>query len=193
MSKPRLIVISGKQGSGKTTLARALQAAINRRNESKRRGHASAIISKFAAPLYTLHDEIYSLLERYDVKRPAVKDGELLQLLGTQWGRSVLGEDIWARICRQEAEQNLAAGYNVIIDDLRFKNELETFIDAFKVRLECPREMRKKRCEAWREDESHPSETDLDSELRRFDLVIPTDMIATPYAVKLIYTQIFVD
>jgi hypothetical protein len=63
-----------------------------------------------------------------------------------------------------------------IVSDCRFRNEFDGFPDAFKVRLECDRDIRKSRCSQWRENDTHISETDLDgyAEEGKFDCVIDT-------------------
>lgn len=173
----QIIVISGKQGSGKSSLGRELT----------RRLKAPTVTHKFAAPLYEIHDAAYRVLKGYGIERdPGVKDGRLLQLLGTDWGRSVLGENVWADACRNLAVIWADIGHNVIIDDCRFDNEFDAFPDAIRVRLSCPRKTRKQRCEAWRKNDKHPSEVGLDDYERAglFDLTLRTDRLSIAQCAK---------
>jgi hypothetical protein len=171
-----IFLISGKQGSGKSTLTTNLTVQL------KAAGY-HVLGLKFADPLYRMHDRVLGVLsEEYEMEVPK-KDGKLLQLLGTEWGRQVHGENVWVNLAKRkiglfmdgpEQDKRIA-----IIDDCRFKNELFGFPEAFKVRLTCGREVRKVRADAWRDTENHQSEIDLDDVPHTaWDLVIHTD--ATP-------------
>lgn len=164
----RLILISGKQGSGKTTLAKQLAESL------KEAGHQVATI-KFADVLYELHDLVWWAMRAYGERLETVKDGPLLQVLGTEWGRKTRGQDIWVRIAKRRAEKAVANGAVVVIDDCRFPNELEAFPEAYSIRLECSSAVRRERCEAWRDNERHESETALDGSLDKFTKVIDTE------------------
>lgn len=48
-----------------------------------------------------------------------------MQLLGTEYGRQLLREDIWIRRAQREVELNKAKGLKTIITDVRFENEAE--------------------------------------------------------------------
>lgn len=177
MKQHTIVCISGKQGSGKTTLAKALCK------------HYSGSHLKFATPLYEMHDAIKEILEvkySYQMKE---KDGKLLQLLGTEWGRNTLGQNIWADLTRSAIESavNTLERFNdkafIVVDDARFENELEIFMKfkshfpewrVLTVRLEAEELARKGRADSWREDAYHPSEIGLDHRVNDFDLILNT-------------------
>lgn len=46
-----------------------------------------------------------------------------LQTLGTEWGRTILFDGIWVEKTRRLIREIVGAGYDVVIDDLRFINE----------------------------------------------------------------------
>jgi Mrp family chromosome partitioning ATPase len=166
----RVVLISGKQGSGKTTLSRNLTAFLAGDG-------LNPIGIKFADVLYELHDNIWKTMNKYGRQLNAKKDGPLLQLLGTEWGRNTLGENIWVEIAKYRAAEALKDPRAVvIIDDCRFPNELSAFPEAFRVRLESPAAVRRERCEAWRDNETHQSETALDSSTD-FDRYYQTDKV----------------
>lgn len=169
----KLILLSGKQGSGKTSLQKML---VGTWRESPRYGHA--IACNFADILYEMHDEVLCILHRYWPKRDLVKDGPLLQLLGTEWGRGTIDKDIWVKLLRAKLDQINKTSKTglVVIGDCRFENEFDAFPEALRVRLYCPKEIRKPRCEMWRENSKHPSEVGLDDYYRqnKFDLVLKT-------------------
>lgn len=170
--KKRIFILSGKMGSGKSTYAKYLQAFL---------GIDNARILKFAAPLYAMHDRVLPLLKEYGVRPESMtKDGELLQVLGTSYGREKLGQNVWVDIVVRQAYKWLSQhpSHYVIIDDARFENEVDTFReDAYLIRLNAPEEVRKNRCSYWREETSHPSEVGLDQYERdmRFDIVLQTE------------------
>jgi hypothetical protein len=141
-----------------------------------------------------MHDSIRDILREQGIEAPE-KDGPLLQWLGTEYGRKVYGEDVWIK-CALKDYQNVVDRTPVegpfkevtafLIDDIRFKNEREAFAFGLKVRLECPRDIRKVRCPAWRDNDTHPSEVDLDDSLGLFDLVIDTDVYSLNSVAKVI-------
>lgn len=109
------------------------------------------------------------------------KDGELLQLLGTEWGRNCVGKNIWVDCLKGELEHLKKIWTEkhhlfCIVGDCRFENEFDSFPDALRVRLYCDKETRKKRCSDWREKDAHLSEIGLDKYAGqgKFDLCLHT-------------------
>jgi hypothetical protein len=112
-----IIGIAGPKRSGKTTLANALC-------ETYRIAHLS-----FAAPI---RDFIASLvgcslaeLERVKEKPVAWLDGitprQMMQTLGTEWGRRMVHSELWVRRVMYQATH----GGGAVISDVRFPNEAE--------------------------------------------------------------------
>lgn len=188
-----VVLISGKQGSGKTSLAQGLQKKLLDAN------YAVGNL-KFAMPLYKMHKAIRDILKEDGMDTEVIHkmsgsytapfegiDGPLLQLLGTEWGRKTRGENFWVKYAQEtvdrilntmlEANTNLEPHPVFIFDDCRFPNELSAFHDAVTIRLEAPEEMRRDRAEKWRDNTEHPSETALDGAL--FDLMQHTGGGAT--------------
>jgi dephospho-CoA kinase len=170
-----IVMLSGKQGSGKTAVADRLATYWGARGIAVWR-------TKFAAPLYDLHDAVYAVLSRYGIEPPPPKDKDLFQILGTDWGRNKRDKDMWVKCVRMLMKDATAHWLKtglfhiVLIDDLRHRNEFEAFPGAFTVRLECPRDIRMKRVSYWRENENHQSEVDLDGYVvsGHFGLVLDT-------------------
>lgn len=183
--KSTVILISGKQGSGKTTLANALGATLQ--NELPKT-YCNQLT--FASTIYEVHDSANRILASKGIKRDIVKDGPLLQLLGTEWGRKTIGENVWVDCLKGDVANTIRSyegkkGYEdahvvCIVSDCRFKNEFDGIEDAIKIRLECDKEVRMKRCSMWRDNDTHPSEVDLDeySESGKFDAYFHTDKIS---------------
>ena len=65
----------------------------------------------------------------------------------------------------------------VIVGDCRFENEFMAFPEALRVRLQCPEDIRRKRCSMWRENVEHPSEIGLDRYANegKFDIYMNTN------------------
>lgn len=169
----RVILISGCQGSGKTTLANDLKLLL-----LEKLYHP--VLTKFAAPLYLLHDTIYEVLDKCGV-HPKGIDGTLMQILGEHI-RARFGEDTFLNIVEAEIMRSMyITRAMVIVDDLRYLNELEVWDRnaCVLVRLECPESIRKVRAEKWRDNTRHPSETELNS-YKNWDVKLDTSGARVP-------------
>jgi hypothetical protein len=117
-----IIGLCGLAGSSKDTVSAILS-----------RHHRFAAIS-FAGPIYKAVSEITGLapqeLKDRDLKeRPIPWLGksprELLQTLGTEWGREMVCDDIWIKIAMRRASEYERSSWHVVITDVRFQNEAE--------------------------------------------------------------------
>lgn len=172
------ILISAKQGGGKTTLQRLLRAHLETNGWD-------VCYQKFADPLYEMHDAVQKIAAKYGVST-LPKDGDLLQLLGTEWGRNKKGPDVWVNALRHSWKQfvddkaktpDRSKKCALLVDDLRFENEFEAFPRAFRIRLEASEEVRRARASYWRENTRHPSEISLDAYAQsgKFDVTIDAE------------------
>jgi len=122
----RIIGLTGKARSGKDTVGKYLCE-----------NHGYARVS-FAGPL---KDMIGALLKLSPDELELNKDNqlpvigysprELLQTLGTEWGRQILHENFWVDIARAEIlslqQRNECSG--IVITDVRFENEATVIRD----------------------------------------------------------------
>lgn len=144
----QIVLISGKQGSGKTTLCSELQKLIHKKPKTGYR------FFNFADVIYDIHNFALGRLSTYGFKRDIVKDGKLLQLLGTEWGRDSIDKDIWCKVLRGKIERDydsFCSGFDrvvYLVGDCRFRNEFDSFPESLRVRLHCPEIVRKSRCSA---------------------------------------------
>jgi len=174
-----VVLISGKQGSGKTATADALRDSLVGMGILVHR-------VRFAQVIYEMHDKCREVLKRYGITKYdyTKKDGNLLQQLGTEWGRETIYDDVWVDCGKNSVMKFLLSMINVgqkgvaIVDDARFENEFDCWSDIphLTVRLEAPEEVRKARAEMWRENATHPSEVGLDgyAAAGKFDITVDT-------------------
>jgi len=182
----KILLISGKMGSGKSTLAEAVA-----KKWSETKGN-QAILLNFADALYHMHNFCLGYLEQWGVEIPSKKDRKLLQLLGTEWARTVYGEDVWVNIVKTKIDKTSAPDRSLsqnqlyIVADCRFPNEITSFENAISVRLNCDRAVRKYRCTRWTDTDNHPSENALD-DFYDFDFKLNTETMSADECVKIIF------
>ena len=135
--------ISGKMGSGKTTLTNGLIGSLP---------HLKCARVSLAAPIKNLQNIIYSEL---DLEMVGEKDRELLIALG-MWGRSK-SDTLW--LDQATKKMKLTESDIIICDDVRFPNEAKWFTEnGLLLRLEG--EQRGDNVDESKKDDS--SETALD-------------------------------
>jgi len=166
MNKNTIVLISGCQGSGKTTTSTRLIEELGYR------GVLTHSI-KFAEIIYKMHDAVIAVGVEYGIPM-LKKESTMLQWLGTEFGRNTKGEDVWVNAVRHKIlsviESNPSKVYCFVIDDCRFTNEFHGFdaieedgiVNVLRVRLEATEEERKARADSWRSNTTHISETGLD-------------------------------
>jgi hypothetical protein len=118
--RPQLVGIAGKAGSGKSTAAQVLIDAGWTR-------------VKMAGPFKDMLRAM-GLTERHiegDLKEVPC---DLLQgqtprhamiTLGTEWGRDIIGPNLWIDLASRRIKDALDAGCSVVVDDIRFDNEAD--------------------------------------------------------------------
>lgn len=124
-----LIGLCGPAGAGKNTVAEFLTDSDG----------CSFKQVAFADPLYECVSTITGLpvarLKDRGVKEAVIpwlgkSPRQLLQSMGTEWGRQAVHDQIWIRITLDRIRDDLAAGRSVVITDVRFDNEAEAIIKA---------------------------------------------------------------
>jgi hypothetical protein len=124
-----LIGLCGPAGAGKNTVAELLV------DSDRCSFHQMA----FADPLYECISAITGIsvagLQKRDVKEAVIpwlgkSPRQMLQSMGTEWGRDSIHPEIWVRIAMERAIPHLATGRSVVVTDVRFDNEAQTIINA---------------------------------------------------------------
>lgn len=190
----QIVQLSAKQGGGKSTIAQKIVETLNAKKTS------IGVEVRFAKIIYDIHDYALETLRGLNIPVPD-KDGNLLQLLGTDWARKNYGDNIWVDALKgtiNRFEKSYSSLHPkdfqlvIVISDCRFKNEFDGFPEALRVRLMCDEAVRKGRTHAWREAVNHPSEIDLDgySAAGKFDLYLDTQNLAIEGCVSLILAQL---
>lgn len=117
-----LIGLCGAAGSGKNSVADFLANA----------SAGSFRQVAFADPLYQCLSVITGLsvaaLQDRDTKETVIpwlgkSPRQMLQTLGTDWGRRSISDEMWVRITMERIKDDLSAGRSVVITDVRFANE----------------------------------------------------------------------
>jgi energy-coupling factor transporter ATP-binding protein EcfA2 len=110
-----IIGLTGKKGCGKSSVARIIAEQYNYG------------IKSFATPIKLMlsamglsNDELYDPKKKEDIIPEFGKSPrELMQLLGTEFGRTLVSQNIWVT----SLEKHLDRSKNYVIDDVRFANE----------------------------------------------------------------------
>lgn len=116
----RLIGFAGRAGSGKSFAAKTLVQ------------HAGFVRTRFADPLKDMlrvlglgYDEIEGHLKEAPSPLLCGKTPRFaMQRLGTEFGRELIGPSLWIDAWARRADAALAAGGAVVVDDVRFPNEV---------------------------------------------------------------------
>jgi hypothetical protein len=125
---PQLIGLAGLAGVGKSTVALHL---VKRRGFERYR--MAGPLKEMARQLGLTHDQIDGANKEEPIDwLDGVTPRHIMQTLGTEWGRNLIHRDMWIRIAERRVKGMMAGGDtglfrgdNVVIDDIRFENEVE--------------------------------------------------------------------
>ena len=135
MSGQTLIAIAGRQGSGKTTMASTLVAS-------------GSVRLSIAAPIKRMVRDAYGDLGKHQTIHSggeSITVREMYQRIGVAL-RSV-DPDLLMRMLQPDLEAAIAAGYSVVIDDVRLQSEADWLRARgfYIIRLWVPAEIRRLR------------------------------------------------
>lgn len=122
----QIVGFMGPQGAGKSALVTALADTFE---------PGEALIDHFAAPIKEMVGRLfpdYPIAQMNKSHRPIEFGGksirEIYQLLGTEWGRKMICQDIWVRFMESRISwiSDMAdLPEFLFIDDVRFYNEID--------------------------------------------------------------------
>lgn len=147
--------------SGKSTLANILRS-----------NHGFEVL-RFAGPLKSMFKALLESLGVPEEDQRRMIEGDLketpssllyghtpryiMQTLGTEWGRDLIGKHFWARAAATKAGFLMDQGKSVVFDDMRFANEVEACLTIGGHPVQIIRRA------ASLQGQSHPSEGGLNS------------------------------
>lgn len=112
-----VIGIAGRAGSGKSTVATMTGRAVLQLADPL----YAALATMLGVPEGMLRHQGYKATTIPGLDRTP---RQLLQTLGTEWGRSCVGQDVWIRMLERRIAHFKAAGVSeVVVSDVRFNNE----------------------------------------------------------------------
>lgn len=140
---PLIGLYSPAPQSGKTTLAEALARCgfARLRFAAPLKAALRAILAEAGEDPATIERMIEGDLKQAPAEALAGETPRwAMQTLGTEWGRRLIGENLWVDLLIRRAAKLRAIGQPVVCDDMRFPNEAEAIRAAggVLIRIERP-------------------------------------------------------
>lgn len=117
-----IIGLTGRAGAGKDSVAEILVDT------------AGVVPVKLATPLYEMVSAmtglpVDQLMDRCMKEHPIPGIGksprQLLQSIGTDWGRAFIGDDVWIKSLEARTAGLRQCGWSIVVTDVRFDNEAQ--------------------------------------------------------------------
>ncbi|QWY83136.1 deoxynucleotide monophosphate kinase protein [Rhizobium phage RHph_X2_24] len=126
-----IIGICGYKGAGKSTVCEVAVNVARTPYSFKRMGFADPMYDMFRA--MGVPDDFLYAKERWDEPLPLLAGKTLryaMTTLGTEWGRDMLGENVWTNIAIERARKMERKRGTPIIDNVRFPSEADALLAA---------------------------------------------------------------
>lgn len=117
--EPRIVGLTGRARSGKDTVADMLKDAYS----VKTVAFADPIRAALRAMLGLTDEHFSGKLKEVPIDWLGKSPRQLMQTLGTEWGRGLINEDIWLLIAGRKIDSIKWYGEHAVITDVRFENE----------------------------------------------------------------------
>jgi hypothetical protein len=88
-------------------------------------------IKKFGGKRFSISNYLYDIMMYVQKKcnLPLIKDRKFLQIVGTEWGRNCIDNNLWINLLlndiNKSIEDNNLMEKNIYISDVRFRNEFD--------------------------------------------------------------------
>lgn len=141
MSRPFYVGVCGKARSGKDTFANVLSHECYQFP-----GINEVAVVSLATPIKRMVDALLQYADlgylvggkEDEVPGLGASPRVLYQTLGTEWGRNLIGEDLWLNVLISALGRHRPEADVVIIPDIRFDNEAEVMDVLFQInRKDC--------------------------------------------------------
>jgi len=115
--------------SGKSTAAGIFEDHVYIRSSFATiiKNMSKVLLNNFVSPS-TVNAMLYGNAKNDIIPGINVTTRHLLQTLGTEWGRDCIDKNVWVEAWRGGVLNTMADGFNVIVDDLRFSNEMDAIL-----------------------------------------------------------------
>lgn len=147
MKKVQIIGLAGVAGAGKTHVANILEDCGYLRTSFASPLKATVINLLAAAGIGLDAVRKYVHGDAKETPIPelgGVTSRHIQQTLGTEWGRDMIHPDLWVILARAQMQRIIQEGHSIVIDDVRFPNEVQMIHDmggkVFRVVGGMPRE-----------------------------------------------------
>lgn len=117
MREIRVIGVTGPARSGKDTVADMIKDRIG----GSRYSFAEPMYAMLAAAGFDFKSPEWAVVKEDPIAGIGKSPRQMLQTLGTEWGRNLVCEDLWIKL----AEVRLGIMTRMIISDCRFDNEAD--------------------------------------------------------------------
>jgi len=142
-SQGRLIgLYSPVMQSGKSTVANTLVGDRGWKLVKFARGPKEMVrclLRMTPAPEALIEEMLEGSLKEQPIPGLDVTTRHLMQTLGTEWGREQVNSDLWVDLAMAKVREHWQLGHDVVVDDLRFPNELHALQNAGGVVLRVDR------------------------------------------------------
>lgn len=119
---PKLIGLAAKARSGKDTAANMV---LTFAPWTATLSFAQPIRDAMTAIFGFGYEHFHGALKEVVIPEYGKSPRQMMQYLGTEWGRNCVHTDLWLTLAGKKIAQAKAEGKNVIVTDVRFENEAE--------------------------------------------------------------------
>lgn len=131
-AKPRLIALSSPaMGSGKSVVANHLVEAHGFRLvkfAGPLKNMVRTLLRDAGIPVGDVERMVEGDLKEAVIPQLGVTPRRLMQTIGGEWGRDCIATDFWVHLTKAAIRTCLAAGTSVVVDDMRYPNEMQMIL-----------------------------------------------------------------